>query len=233
MSTDTNTDPQDSNNSSDLEDNNSNNQSSNNSSGSNTDPVQKLVEEKVKEAIKDVKNKLDNAYNARDEALRKLAEIENFRKQEEVKRLHEEGKHREALELQLAEERAQKSAYEKRVVELTRDMELRNALTSYSFKNDNAFNMAYKEIVEQLTQDDKGMWKHKSGVPLKDFVRQFAESEENSFLIKPKVSSGGGSQPTSRSSNSSNSLEGKSIFSLSQDEVLKMAREGKLPSQRR
>lgn len=203
------------------------------SSSSSIDPVQKLVDEKVKEAVRDIKSKLDGAYSARDEAMRKLAEIENFRKQEEVKRLQEEGKHKEALEMQLAEERAQRAAYEKRVVELTRDMELRNALSTYSFRNDNAFNMAYREVVDQLVQDDKGIWKHRSGVPLKDFVRQFAEAEENAFLIKPKVSSGAGSSSTSKASTASGNLEGKSVFSMSQEEVLKLAREGKLPSQRR
>ena len=190
------------------------------------EPVRKLVDEKVKEAIKDIKSKLDNAYNARDEALRKLAEIEAFRKQEEVKRLQEEGKHKEALEMQLAEERAQRAAYEKRVVELTRDMELRNALGTYTFKNDNAFNMAYREIVEQLAQDEKGIWRHKSGVSLKDYVRQFAEAEENAFLLKPKVSSGTGSSSVKSTNTSSDSK--KSVFSMSQEEVLKLAREGKL-----
>jgi hypothetical protein len=231
MSDNANQDTQTSNESTETDENE--NKTSQQTSNTSVDPVQKLVDEKVKEAVRDIKTKLDSAYNSRDEALRKLAEIETFRKQEEVKRLQEEGKHKEALEMQLAEERAQKAAYEKRVIELTRDMELRSALTNYTFKNDNAFNMAYREVVDQLVQDDKGIWKHKSGVPLKDYVRQFAEAEENAFLLKPKVSSGSGSSSTSRASTSSNTLEGKSVFSLSQEEVLKLAREGKLPSQRR
>ena len=197
------------------------------SASNSADPVQKLVEEKVKEAITDLKQKLDKAYGARDEAMKKLAEIETFRKQEEVKRLQEEGKHKEALEMQLAEERAQKAAYQTRVIELTRDMELRGALGTYNFKNDSAFNMAYREIVEQLVQDEKGIWKHKSGVPLKDFVKQFAEAEDNAFLLKPKVSSGSGTSSV-KSTVVNSGLQGKSIFDLSQDEVLKLAREGKL-----
>lgn len=197
------------------------------SASNSADPVQKLVEEKVKEAITDLKQKLDKAYGARDEAMKKLAEIETFRKQEEVKRLQEEGKHKEALEMQLAEERAQKAAYQTRVIELTRDMELRGALGTYNFKNDSAFNMAYREIVEQLVQDEKGIWKHKSGIPLKDFVKQFAEAEDNAFLLKPKVSSGSGTSSV-KSTVVNSGLQGKSIFDLSQDEVLKLAREGKL-----
>lgn len=213
--------------------NNNQNNTNTNQNNSSVDPVEKLVDTRVKEAIKDIKDKLDKAYSSRDDALKRLAEIEQTRKQEELRRLQEEGKHKEALELQLAEERAQKSAYEKRVIELTRDMELRSALGSYSFKNDNAFNMAYREIVEQLTQDEKGVWRHKSGVPLKDFVKQFAEAEENAFLLRPKVSSGTGSTASSKATNTSSGLEGKSIFSLSQEEVLKLAREGKLSGAKR
>lgn len=226
MSTDTN--QEDSQTNTDNEDQ-SNSVSSNKSSETSVsgDPVDKLVEMRVKEAIKDIKEKLDKAYSVRDEALRKAAELEQLKKQEEIRRLQEDGKHKEALELQLAEERAQKAAYEKRVIELTRDMELRNALGTYSFKNDNAFNMAYREIVEQLAQDEKGIWRHKSGVPLKDFVKQFAESEENAFLLKTKASSGSGSS-TVKTTDVSSGMSGKSIFSMPQDEVLKLAREGKL-----
>jgi rRNA maturation endonuclease Nob1 len=195
-------------------------------SNSSADPVEKLVESRVQEALKDIKTKLDKAYSVRDEALKKAAELEQVRKQEEIRRLQEAGKDKEALELQLAEEKAQRMAHEKRVVELTRDMELRNALGTYSFRNENAFSMAYREIVDQLTQDDKGLWKHKSGVSLKDYVRQFAEDAENAFLLKQKVSSGTGSSTVKTTESSGNG--GKSIFSMSQDEVLKLAREGKL-----
>lgn len=190
------------------------------------DPVEKLIETRVQEAVKDIKSKLDKAYSARDEALKKAAELEQTKKQEEIRRLQEDGKHKEALELQLAEEKAQRAAYEKRVIELTRDMELRSALGSYTFKNENAFSMAYREIVDQLAQDEKGIWRHKSGVSLKDYVRQFAEDAENAFLLKQKVSSGTGSSTVKTTESSGNG--GKSVFSMSQDEVLKLAREGKL-----
>lgn len=201
----------------------------NNASGATTgsDVVEKLVDSRVKEAIKDIKDKLDKAYSARDEALRKAAELEQIKKQDEIRRLQEDGKHKEALEMQLAEERAQKAAMEKRLVELTRDMELRNALSTYSFRNDNAASMAYREIVGQLAQDEKGVWRHASGVSLKDFVRQFTEDAENAFLLKPKVSSGSGSS-TTKVIDTSGNHSGKSVFAMSQEEVLKLAREGKL-----
>jgi hypothetical protein len=225
MSTDTN--QEDQNNVDDSSSDKSTTETNKDTTAGSADPVEKLVESRVQEALKDIKLKLDKAYSVRDEALRKAADIEQARKQEEIKRLQEDGKHKEALELQLAEERAQRAAYEKRVVELTRDMDLKNALSTYSFKNENAFSMAYREIVDQLAQDDKGIWRHKSGVSLKDFVKQFADDENNAFLLKPKVSSGSGSS-TTKVKDSSSGMSGKSIFELPQDEVLKLAREGKL-----
>lgn len=201
--------------------------SSDSSNNSNNDPVEKLVQSRLDEALKDIKQKLDKAYSVRDEALKKAAELDQARKQEEIKRLQDEGKHKEALEAQLAEEKAQRAAAEERLVKLTRDLELRNALSSYPFKNDNALSMAYREIVDQLAQDERGVWKHKSGVPLKDFVKQFVDSEENAFLLKTKASSGAGSS-TVRSTDTSSGTGGKSIFAMSQDEVLKLVREGKL-----
>jgi hypothetical protein len=194
---------------------------------SNEDPVQKLVKEKVAEAIKDIKSKLDNAYSARDDALRKVAEAEQAKKEAEIKRLQEEGKHKEALEIQLAEERAKRETLEKRTIELTRDLELRNTLSSYNFRNDNATEMAYREIVTQLVQNEQGVWVHKSGIPVRDFVKQFTENEENSFLLKPKVSNGSGS--SSVKAGDISSREPKSLFGMSQEDVLKLAREGKLP----
>jgi hypothetical protein len=207
-----------------------NNTSQDNQDQQNEDPVQKLVKDKVTEAIKDIKSKLDNAYSARDDALRKLAELEQAKKEAELQRLKDEGKHKEVLELQLAEERTKREALEKRTIELTRDLDLRNALSGYEFRNDSATEMAYREIVGQLVQNEQGVWVHKSGVPMRDFVKQFAESENNSFLLKPKVSTGSGSSSVKNTNTSDN--EKKSVFSMSQEEVLKLAREGKLPSRK-
>ena len=74
--------------------------------------IDELVAKQVEEALKPLKGNLDSAYAARDEALNKLAEIEREKKEAEMKRLQEEGKHKEAYELQLAEERARIKALE-------------------------------------------------------------------------------------------------------------------------
>lgn len=192
------------------------------------DRLSELVKQQVEDQLKDIKQKLNNAYGARDEALKKVAEFEQARKEAELKRLQEEGKHKEAYELQLAEEKAKREAVERRNIELTRDIEVRDALKGYSFRNDSATEMAYREIVTQLIQSENGVWVHKSGISIRDFVKAFSDNEDNSFLFKPKVSSGSGSTSSKGTSNSSND-KAKSLFDLSQEEVLKLAQEGKLP----
>lgn len=189
------------------------------------DLIEKLVEERIGENLKPIKDKLDSAYTARDEALKKLAEYEQKEKEAELKRLQEEGKHKEAYEMQLAEEKAKREVLEKRNIELSRDIELKSILAEYTFRSNNASAMAYKEIVEQLIQNENGTWTHRSGVSIKDFVKSFSENDDNSFLFKQKTSSGSGSTGV----NTNKSMEKPaSIFDLTQEEVLKRAREGKL-----
>lgn len=208
-------------------DNQNNDQNNNQAPTVDKALIDKLVQEGIDNALKDIKTKLDKSYEARDAALAKVKEYEQKDREAELKRLQEEGKHKEAFEMQLAEERAKREALEKRNVELTRDIDVRNALASHPFRNDNASEMAYREIVGQLVQNEHGVWVHKSGVSVKDFVKSFAEHSDNEFLFKPKVNSGSGSGGSKAGDNSSG--EKKSLFNMSQEEVLKLAREGKLP----
>jgi len=188
------------------------------------DTIQKLIDDR----LKPMKENLDRAYKSRDEALKKVQEFEKKQRDEEIKRLQEEGKHREAYEMQIAEERAKREALEKQNIELTRDLEVRNLLTDMEFRNDKARDLAFQEIVRDLVQDDKKQWVHRSGVSVKDFIKGFAENQDNSFLFKQRVSSGSSTKVTPSSGDGN-----KSLFARSQDEVLKLAREGKLPNQRR
>jgi hypothetical protein len=191
--------------------------------------VEKLVENRVAESLKEIKAKLDKAYGARDEALRKAAELEQEKKQAEIARLKEEGKHKEASEIQIAELKAQNEALKGTNIKLTRDLDVRNHLSSLTFRSDKASEMAFKEITADLVQDEDGTWKHKSGVGVVDYIKAYAEDEANSFLFKQKQSSGSGSGGVKTSASSENK---SSLFELSQDEVLKLAAEGKLPGRR-
>jgi len=195
-----------------------------------TPDIDKLVQQALDEKLKDIKGNLDKAYNARDEALKKVAEFEQKEKEQELKRLQEEGKHREAFEMQLAEEKARREALEQENVKLSRDVSVRNALTGLDFRNEKAVEMAFKEITADLVRNDIGQWVHKDGTDLYSFVKSFAESEDNAFLFKQKVSTGGGFE--AKNSDGSSGTP-KSLFDLPQDQVLKLAQEGKLPNQNR
>lgn len=184
-----------------------------------------MFEKMLDEQLKDIKGKLDKAYGARDDALKQLKQKEQAEKEAEIKRLQDEGKVKEALELQLSEERAKIAVLEKRNTELARDNVLKDTLIALNFRNDKAREMAAQEIVGQLVQNEQGVWIHKTGVSIKDFITAFAEDEANSFLFKPKQSSGAG-VGSNKSGNPDN--KPKSVFEMSQDEVLKRAAEGTL-----
>ena len=208
-----------------------NNDQQNTNSNSTTDENQSsppdidaLVAQRVEEALKPIKENLDKAYGARDEAQKKVKEFERLQQEAELKRLQDEGKHKEAYEMQLKERESEIETLKRRNVELTRDIEVRNALGAYPFRNDNATEMAYREVVGNLIQDEKGNWVHKSGISIRDYVKSFAEHEDNAFMLKPKANSGSGSPASAPGSTSGN----KSLFQMSQADVLKMAKEGKL-----
>lgn len=195
----------------------------------NTDvSVQKLVEAQVAEALKDIKDKLNKAYEARDTAIKEKAELERREKEANLKRMEEEGKHKEVLELRLAESNAALEVANKRITELTRDVEVREALGGLPFRNEKAAKVAYKEVVDALVQDDKGVWRHKSGVSIKDYVEAFSKDEDQAFLFKTKTSSGAGTSTTTTTTET----KPGSLFAMKQEDVLKMAAEGKLPKRK-
>jgi hypothetical protein len=192
--------------------------------------IESLVQKAVDEQLKGIKEKLDNAYAVRDEALKKVKEMEDTVRKKEIEQLENEGKHREALEMKLEEERKLRADIEKRNTELTRDMRVKDLLSGLEFNNSRAYELAHREIVNDLIQDEKGSWVHKKGLSIEDAIKEFAENEANSFLFKQKKSSGPG---LPSNINPSNPTAKTSLFKMSQAEVLKLAAEGKLPHQNR
>jgi hypothetical protein len=189
------------------------------------DPINKIVAEKVEESLKPIKGKLDDAYKKRDEALKKVADLEQRLKDQEIERLQAQGKEKEALELQLAEEKARSETLQRRNTELSRDVEVRSLLNTLPFRNEKAVEIGYREIVSQLKQDENGLWKHVSGKSISEFIETFAQDSENSFLFKVKGNSGGG---TNQGGGAPDPNKKKSLFEYSQEELIKLAREGKL-----
>lgn len=158
-----------------------------------SDPdVKSLVESMVSEELSGIKAKLNEAYSARDDAIKAKALLEEEKKTVVMKQLEEEGKHKELAELQMAEMSAKLEAMQKRNTELTRDHEVTSALRGIDFRSDVAAEMARDRVLAQAVQDENGIWKHKSGVSIKEFVDHFVKDDGNAFLLKPKINSGAG-----------------------------------------
>ena len=195
-----------------------------------SDMIAKLVQERTDAKLADIKKSLDNAYAERDAHAAKIADFEKKEREANLKRLAEEGKHKEAYELQLAEERAANAALAKRNTELSRDVTVREALRSLSFRNDRAAAIAFKKITENLIQNETKQWVHRTGISVKDYCEAFSKDDEQSFLFKAKVNSGAGT--TNTGSNVPASSKPQSLFEMSQAEVLQLAAEGKLPKRK-
>jgi hypothetical protein len=179
--------------------------------------------------LKALKEKLDSAYEQRDAALRKAAEEEQRRKDLEIERLKEQGKVAEALEAQLAQEKAAREAAEKRAVELSRDAEVRALLGGLDFRTAKASDAAFRDIVSELVQNDNKIWMHKSGVGIAEYIERYKQDPENAYLFKVKANNGGGSSNTTPTGDP---YAGKPLNALPTEQILKLAREGKLPNQR-
>ena len=209
-------------------DNDPKNENQDNGAKNNGADVEALVAARVDAALKKMKENLDKAYAAREPAEGKAKELEEKQRKLEIERLESEGKLAEALQKKLDDAVSENATLKKRVVELTRDVTLSEQMNGLTFRNERAAKLAYKEIVGELVQDAEGEWKHKSGLSIKDFVKKFSEDEDQAFLFKPKQSSGTGLSRTADEGGKSAKDKKTSLFDMSQEDVLKLAAEGKL-----
>jgi len=183
------------------------------------------VEREVQDRLSKMKANMDRMAKERDEALKKVAETEQKQRQEQIKRLEEEGKLQEALEMKLAEAEAKLKVFEEENTKLNRDNVVNSVLGQLEFRNERSRQMAYRDIVEQLVQNENGVWVHKSGTQIQDFILSYSKNEDNSFLFRVKANSGAG---TTTPSGSPNMQQKKSISELNTEEILALAAKGQL-----
>jgi len=179
----------------------------------------------VEERLAKMKANMDRMAKERDEALKLKADLEAKAKEDAIARMKEEGKLQEALEMELAEARAKLTSYEEQNTKLTRDNVLNQALTGMEFRNEKSRDMARREIVESLVQNEEGQWVHSSGTNINDYVAAYAKSEDNSFLFRVKSNSGAG---TGTPAGAPSTDVAKAIGELSTSEILALAAKGQL-----
>ena len=158
------------------------------------DAVKKMAEKLAEEKLAGIKQKLNEAYAARDEAVKAKVQLEDEKRQAEIKRMEDEGRHKEVAELKMAELQAKLEALQAENTKLSRYHSVNEAMRGLDFRSEIAGEMARDRVLAQLVQDEHGIWRHNSGVSIKEFVDTFSKDEENSFLFKAKTNSGAGSQ---------------------------------------
>jgi hypothetical protein len=186
--------------------------------------MDKIVAAKVSEELAQIKEKLNNAYSQRDEAVRKAVTFEEEKKAQEIKQLEDDGKHKEAADIKLTELTARLAERDKQITELTRDNVVKSALKSLDFRNDTAGEFAYRDVVSQLIQDENGQWVHRTGASVKDFIESFRKDEDKEFLFKPKQSSGTGQNSAQTPTGGFDSS--KPISEMTTDEIMAAAASG-------
>lgn len=188
--------------------------------------VKVLIAAAVKDALADFKVKIEGAYKQRDAAQARVAELEAAEQQREIEALKAAGKEREAFEIELANLKAQNAELALRNTTLARDNLIKSELGAFTFRNKKAAELALSEITAQMIKGEDGNWVHKSGQPIEVAIKAFAEDKDNGFLFKAKTNSGSGEDvPSGKLDTSPN---GKSLFDMSQDDVIKLAEQGKL-----
>lgn len=190
------------------------------------DELSKMVESRVAEELAGIKEKLNSAYSARDEAVKKAVAYEEEKKALQINRLEEEGKHKEAADIKLAELSARLSERDKQITELTRDGVVRDALRGLDFRNETAAEFAYRDVVSQLTQNENGQWVHRTGASIKDFIDTFRKDEDKEFLFRPQQSSGVGQQANQAPTGGFDS--NKPLSEMSVEELMAAAAAGHL-----
>lgn len=183
------------------------------------------VEAEVQKRLAKMKENMDRMAKERDEALKEKNKIEQERKKAEIQRLEEEGKLKEAAELKAADLEAKLKLLEEENTKLTRDSVLQASLAGLEFRNERSRQMAYRDIVDQLVQNENGQWVHKSGTSINDFVLAYSKQEDNSFLFRVKSNTGAG---TNNSAGQSDTTPKKKLSEMTTAEVLKLAQTGQL-----
>jgi hypothetical protein len=184
-----------------------------------------LLEKLVADKLKVMKANVDKAYKEREALARENARLKADQEEGKRKKLEDEGKHVEAAKLRIAEVEELNKVLTERLTAATRDKEVDRAIGALNFRNDYAKEVAVKSIIEDLVQDDDGVWVHKSGASLADYVKTFAKDPTKDFLFKPKENNGAG---TTGAKGGANSGKPKTVIGMSTEELLAAAKAGQL-----
>ena len=108
----------------------------------------------------------------------------------ELAALEAAGEERKADQMRLEESDRKLREAQHTILQLTRDSELNVALSTKEFINDQAKAMAFSQLQARLVQDQNGNWVSPTGQTILDYVNNFSNDENNSFMFKSVQSKG-------------------------------------------
>ena len=160
-----------------------------------TPEIQAVIDAEVAKRLKDIKGKLDGAYEKRDAlqveldtAVRKATEREAAHQTELATA---SAKARETGDATANELKARLEQLETHNSNLSRDSLIGAAVGGFSFRNAKAAEVARGELSALLVKGTNG-WATKDGRPVEEVAKELFAKEEFSFLLKPTVSTGAG-----------------------------------------
>ena len=176
------------------------------------------AEKALDKAKTDFKDKMDKLNKRAKDAEDRATALEAAERKREQERLKANGQLSEAFELEKADLLSRLESLEAANTALSRDREVRDAMTGYEFRTAKAQTAAIREITDDLVKDEKGVWVAKSGESVDEYVKAFFEAEDNSYMLKPKRTSGTGADKTKPPVH--NEQKPKSIFDLKPEQVM-------------
>lgn len=191
-----------------------NDDDNNEDEGKETDDKKTSEEDEKVAALKKSLDALDAKLK---EEKKKNRELERAKQAAEIDRLKKEGKEVEALKAELKQLKAEAEEARAENITLKRDQVLDMALSGHDFRSERSRNMARRELLDGLTQNEDGDWVSTAGDNVVAYVQKYVNDEENAFLLKPKVNRGSGMQPPAKDTKPT---QPQGIFDMSQDKMI-------------
>ena len=183
--------------------------------------VERLADEKLAK----MKANMDKMAEKLAKTEKEKADLDKAQKEEKMKQLEADGKLQELAEMKVTEAEAKLRVLEAENTSLKRDQVVSSALASLEFKNERSREMARRDVIDNLEQNDDGNWVSKDGKTIASFVEDYSKDPDNEFLFRAKMNTGKGmDNPGGKSDTSSK----KSVLDMTTDELLKLAQKGKL-----
>jgi len=187
--------------------------------------IEARVERLADEKLAKMKANMDKMAEKLAKSEKEKDDLDKSQKEEKMKQLEADGKLQELAEMKVTEAEAKLKVLTAENTSLKRDQVVSSALASLEFKNERSREMARRDVIDNLEQNDDGNWVSKDGKTIASFVEDYSKDPDNEFLFRAKMNTGKGMD---NPGGTSDTTPKKSVLDMTTDELLKLAQKGKL-----